>query len=89
VTLTASILPQQLGGGIINFLTKQVKSTRFLCIFIIMDSTKMKENRFGDKTSRTYRRIEAISIVLRTVKMPLIDEIDIIIRSLSNVKYDV
>lgn len=54
-----------------------------------MDSTKMKENRFGDKTSRTYRRIEAISIVLRTVKMPLIDEIDIIIRSLSNVKYDV
>jgi hypothetical protein len=34
-------------------------------------------------------RIEAISIVLRTVKMPLIDEIGIIIRSLSNVKYDV
>jgi hypothetical protein len=52
VTLTASILPQQLGGGIINFLTKQVKSTRFLYIFIITDSTKMKENRFGGKTSR-------------------------------------
>jgi hypothetical protein len=57
VTLTASIplSPYCLNNfeaAFINFLTKQVKSTRFLYIVIITDRKKMKENRFGGKTSR-------------------------------------
>jgi hypothetical protein len=52
VTLTTSILPQQLGGGIYKFSNETSKKYPFLYIFIITDNTKMKENRFGGKTSR-------------------------------------